>query len=59
MLFRSILALPNACPGLPPTLAKPPSPVVNAWVCEGVTCLPALSELEALVNLLSKPVKVK
>ena len=54
-----ILALPNACPGLPPTLAKPPSPVVNAWVCEGVTCLPALSELEALVNLLSKPVKVK
>jgi len=45
------LALPNGLTGLPPALAKPETPQVNAWACQGVTCLAPLTdwaELEAV-----------
>jgi uncharacterized protein YyaL (SSP411 family) len=51
------LFIPHGAPGLPPALAKPQAAHVNAWVCEGVTCLPPI---DALPNLLAtlKPGKV-
>ncbi len=48
------LALPNELTGLPPALAKPKSDAVNAWVCQGVNCLPPMVSLEALVATVSK-----
>jgi len=45
------LCLPNATPGLPASLAKPETPQVNAWVCRGVSCLPAVATPEALIAL--------
>ncbi|MDP2194497.1 MAG: thioredoxin domain-containing protein [Rhodocyclaceae bacterium] len=45
------LAMPNGLTGLPPALAKPETPQVNAWVCQGVICLAPLAnfaELEAI-----------
>lgn len=54
-----ILALPNELNGLPPTLSKPTSPTVNAWICQGVNCLPPVTELETLLKMLCKPGKVK
>ncbi len=45
------LYLPNATTGLPASLAKPETPQVNAWVCHGVTCLPAVTTPEALIAL--------
>ncbi len=39
-------------PPLPPLLAKPIGAQVNAWVCEGVTCLAPISELPALLGQL-------
>ncbi len=39
-----VLFVPGAPAGLPPPLAKPAGPAVNAWVCEGVTCMAPLNE---------------
>ena len=36
---KKAAAAPAAPAGLPPPLAKPAGPAVNAWVCEGVTCM--------------------
>lgn len=47
---RLVLALPNGITGLPPTLAKPESDHVNAWVCRGVTCLAPTANLNDLVS---------
>jgi uncharacterized protein YyaL (SSP411 family) len=46
-----VLAIPAGISGLPPVLDKPvdKSPV-NAWVCQGVTCLLPISALETLRN---------
>ncbi|WP_333841493.1 thioredoxin domain-containing protein [Pelomicrobium sp.] len=35
-------------PDLPPTLGRPVTGPVNAWVCEGVKCLPAITQVEEL-----------
>jgi uncharacterized protein YyaL (SSP411 family) len=43
-----VLALPNGTAGLPAALAKPESDHVNAWVCQGVTCLAPIAKLEDL-----------
>ncbi len=49
-----ILALAPGVADLPPLLAKPAvSGAVNAWVCHGVTCLPAVDKLELLLDLLN------
>ena len=57
MLFRSphtlALAIPAGLPGLPPVLDKPTAGKgVNAWVCEGVNCLPPIDDLSALADVL-------
>jgi len=43
-----VLAIPAGMPGLPPLLDKPAGQAVNAWLCRGVACLPAISELDTL-----------
>ena len=59
-----VLAIPAGTTGLPPVLDKPPTALapkngeeaetgkaaVNAWVCQGVTCLLPISDLETLRN---------
>jgi len=49
------LFVPAGTPRLPPPLAKPPGPEVNAWVCEGVTCLPAITQPGDLREMLKLP----
>ena len=51
------LFIPHGTPGLPPALAKPEAAHVNAWVCEGVSCLPPIDALPDLLATL-KPGKV-
>ena len=47
------LAVPDDAAGLPPVLAKPVSPgAVNAYVCRGVTCLPPVDSVAALLGIL-------
>ena len=55
----AVVALAPA-PGaeLPPSLVKPGTDHVNAWLCCGVNCLPVIDKLEALVARLAKPAKV-
>ncbi len=52
--YRSVitLTLPNETPGLPPALAKPETPVVNAWVCQGVKCLVPMANFAELEEIL-------
>ena len=46
-----ILAIPPGVEGLPPVLDKPAAKTaVNAWVCQGVTCLLPIADLETLRN---------
>jgi uncharacterized protein YyaL (SSP411 family) len=48
-----VLAVPEGTTGLSPLLAKPLIPgAVNAWVCQGVTCLPPVETLERLLEVL-------
>ena len=50
-----VLALPPGMPGLPPALDKAAPPAgVNAWVCRGVSCLPAISNLVDLEQVLAE-----
>jgi len=46
-----VFFVPNGTPDLPPALAKPETPLVNAWVCRGVNCLPAVTTPDALIAL--------
>ncbi|MBI3376019.1 MAG: thioredoxin domain-containing protein [Betaproteobacteria bacterium] len=44
-----VLAVPAGAAGLPQTLDKPlEKPPVNAWICQGVTCLLPIDGLDAL-----------
>jgi hypothetical protein len=43
-----VLAIPAGIPAIPPVLDKPAGQAVNAWLCRGVVCLPAITELDAL-----------
>ncbi len=48
------LALAPEAAGLPPPLAKPVvSDAVNAWVCQGVTCLAPVDKLDRLLGALN------
>ena len=48
-----ILAVAPETADLPPLLAKPvASDAVNAWVCQGVTCLAPIDKLETLLEVL-------
>jgi hypothetical protein len=49
-----ILAVAPGATDLPPLLAKPAgSEAVNAWICQGVTCLPPVATLESLLEALN------
>ena len=51
-----VIAIPAGRAGLPPVLDKAaPAGGVNAWVCRGVTCLPAIGDLAELERVLSLP----
>jgi len=50
-----ILAVPADAKGLPELLAKPAGPGVNAFVCQGVTCLEPVADLNLIRNLLMSP----
>ncbi|MBC7945632.1 MAG: thioredoxin domain-containing protein, partial [Burkholderiales bacterium] len=45
------LAIPAGATNLPVALDKPASETVNAWVCRGVTCLPPIDDLAALIEV--------
>lgn len=46
-----IVALPFDATNLPPALAKPlPAAGVNAWLCQGVSCLPPVSDLGTIAR---------
>ncbi|MEO7741492.1 MAG: thioredoxin domain-containing protein [Usitatibacter sp.] len=49
------LFIPMGTAPLPPPLAKPVTDKVNAWLCEGVTCLPPLDSPEKLRESLDLP----
>jgi uncharacterized protein YyaL (SSP411 family) len=49
------LFVPPQAAALPPPLAKPVSAAVNAWVCEGVTCLPPIGAVAQLQEKLPLP----
>jgi uncharacterized protein YyaL (SSP411 family) len=51
-----VLAVPPGVRGLAPVLDKPAPPAgVNAYLCEGVTCLAPVAVLSALETLLAAP----
>jgi uncharacterized protein YyaL (SSP411 family) len=54
-----VVAIGSDVRDLPPTLAKPVGAKVNAWVCEGVTCLAPIERLEDLIEKVSKPGKTE
>jgi hypothetical protein len=49
------LFIPAGATPLPPPLAKPASDKVNAWLCEGVTCLPPIASVDKLRQALVLP----
>ena len=55
-----IIALPDNLTGLPALLDKPAPALseggVNAWVCQGVSCLPPLSDLGTIGRLLKQAI---
>jgi uncharacterized protein YyaL (SSP411 family) len=51
----TILFIPAGTTGLPPALAKPARAEVNAWLCEGVTCLAPMVDREQLRQSLKPP----
>jgi len=55
----AVIAAGTGIRDLPPALAKPAGGKVNAWVCEGVTCLAPIDRLEDLVEQVSKPEKIR
>jgi hypothetical protein len=49
-----VVAIPAGVAGLPPVLDKAaPAGGVNAWVCHGVACLPAIGDFAELDRVLS------
>ncbi len=52
-----VVAISNGVKGLPPALDKPERPEpVNGWLCQGVTCLAPMSDLENLKAACKQPV---
>ncbi len=45
-----VLALPQGISGLPDSLERPVRGPVNAWLCRGVKCLPAIHKRENLLQ---------
>jgi uncharacterized protein YyaL (SSP411 family) len=53
-----VLGLGERARDLPPVLAKPLPQQVNAWVCEGVTCLMPVDRLDALLAQVSRGAEI-
>ena len=50
-----VIALPTGLADLPAALAKPaPATGVNGWLCQGVSCLPPISDLGTIVRHLDR-----
>jgi hypothetical protein len=49
------LAIPVDMAKLPAALEKPAGSAVNAWVCQGVTCLPPIANCPELLGTLTAP----
>ena len=47
------LTIPVDTADLPPALAKPAAGVIQAWVCQGVTCLPPITDPAAMLAVVS------
>jgi len=45
-----ILSLEGEFTGLPEALVKPASKGISAWVCQGINCLPAITDYQELVT---------
>jgi uncharacterized protein YyaL (SSP411 family) len=54
-----VVAIDTESRDLPPVLAKPSAGRVNAWVCEGVTCLAPIDRLENLIERVSNSGKIQ
>ena len=54
-----ILFIANGLAGLPPLLAKPETEQVNAWVCQGVSCLPPITTVADLLALIASDAKCR
>jgi uncharacterized protein len=54
-----VVAIGSDAQALPPALAKPAGAGVNAWVCEGVTCLAPIDRLDRLVAQVSNEGKLQ
>jgi uncharacterized protein YyaL (SSP411 family) len=50
-----VLFVGGAGASLPPPLAKPAGAAVNAWVCQGVTCLAPITQMGQLRETLNAP----
>ena len=50
-----VLAIPTGIAGLPVALDKPAGDAVNAWVCQGVKCLPPIADRAELIKVLTAP----
>jgi uncharacterized protein YyaL (SSP411 family) len=49
-----IVGLQTGLEGLPGVLNKPASAVVNAWICQGVTCLAPVADQSSLIRSLDE-----
>ncbi len=47
------LAIPPGTPSLPDTLAKPAGGELKAWVCQGVTCLPPIGNVDTVLETIT------
>ena len=54
-LPSALVLFTGSAAGVPPPLAKPAGPAVNAWVCQGVTCLAPVGEPGRLRETLNAP----
>lgn len=59
--YAMVLALPVELIGLPVSLSKriPLDKAVNAWVCQGVKCLPEISDLQELLRVCEVQGRIK
>lgn len=47
---HTLILAPGTQPGLPEALQRPVTPRVNAWVCQGVSCLAPIADLAELIT---------
>lgn len=50
------LTIPSGTPGVPLALTRPATSHVNAYLCQGVTCLAPISDIKPLLATLNPPI---